>query len=83
MPPLLLSMKPALSYIHDAVLGTVGTAAPILAAIASWQEQVEWGLRIFAICMGCLVSGLTIWSIRATHKSRVKAPAKEEKETPP
>jgi len=56
------SMKPHVAhYIQDVFLGLVGTGAPVLAMIASWQEQMEWWLRVLALILGCTVSLLTIY----------------------
>lgn len=56
------SMKPHVAHlVQDFFLGLVGAGAPVLAVIASWQEQMEWGLRILAMILGCMVSLITIY----------------------
>lgn len=70
----------AFSYIQDGIYGAVGTAAPIIAAIASWQEQMEWALRILAIFAGISVSVVSLYMMKATHKARAAARVEEETE---
>lgn len=38
----------------------VGTASPVLGVITSFQEQVEWHLRIASLCVGLLVGVLSV-----------------------
>lgn len=45
-----------------AVKGIVGTVAPLLAVINSFQEQVEWYLRVTGLVAALVVSVLTIIS---------------------
>jgi len=41
----------------------VGTFAPILGVITSFQEQVEYGLRISGLVVGLVVGLLSLWQI--------------------
>ena len=38
----------------------VGTASPVLGVITSFQEQVEWHLRIASLLVGLLVGVLSL-----------------------
>ena len=38
----------------------VGTASPVLGVITSFQEQVEWHLRIASLLIGLLVGLLSV-----------------------
>lgn len=38
----------------------VGTASPVLGVITSFQEQVEWHLRIASLFVGLLVGVLSV-----------------------
>jgi hypothetical protein len=38
----------------------VGTASPVLGVITSFQEQVEWHLRIASLLVGLLVGLLSV-----------------------
>ena len=40
--------------------GIVGTASPILGVITSFQEQIEWHLRIASLLVGLLVGVLSL-----------------------
>lgn len=61
-------MKPTFSHLHDALLGFVGTLATILGTVASWQEHLEWGLRITSLIVGIAVGAATIWSLTRRTK---------------
>lgn len=50
------------------VKGIVGTAAPLLAVINSFQEQIEWYLRITGLVGALIVSVLTICSFFKKRK---------------
>lgn len=43
-----------------ALKGIVGTASPVLGVVTSFQEQVEWHLRIASLCVGLLVGVLSV-----------------------
>jgi hypothetical protein len=48
--------------------GIVGTATPILAVLTSFQEQVEWYLRVAGLIGALIVSILTIVSLLRKKK---------------
>jgi hypothetical protein len=50
------------------VKGIIGTAAPLLAVINSFQEQIEWYLRIAGLIGALVVSLLTICSFFKKRK---------------
>lgn len=56
-------MKTSLDHLYDVARGTVGTLAPLLGVIASWQQHLEWGLRITSLIVGIAVGAATIWSL--------------------
>ncbi|MCX6878920.1 MAG: hypothetical protein NTW21_34690 [Verrucomicrobia bacterium] len=41
-----------LHYVRNAI---VGTASPLLGVITSYQEQIEWHLRLASLLVGLLV----------------------------
>jgi hypothetical protein len=41
----------------------VGTLAPILGVITSFQEQIEYGLRISGLVVGLIVGLISLWQI--------------------
>lgn len=51
--------------VQDILLTVSGIAAPILGLIASWQEQLEYGLRITSLLVGIGVGVLTCCSLLA------------------
>ena len=40
--------------------GIVGTASPVLGVVTSFQEQIEWHLRIASLLVGLLVGVLSL-----------------------
>jgi hypothetical protein len=48
--------------------GLVGTAAPLLAVLTSFQEEVEWYLRMAGLIAALIVSLLTIRSLLRKKK---------------
>ena len=48
--------------------GTVGTATPILAVLTSFQEQIEWYMRVAGLAGALIVSILTILSLLRKKK---------------
>lgn len=58
-------------HVDTITKGLIGTITPILAALASWQEHLEWGLRILSLVIGVLVGLYSLGSIAWKHwKSR-------------
>ncbi len=54
--------------LHDFSLGLIGTSAPVLGVVASWQEHLEWGLRIASLLVGITVGVVTIFSLLRRSK---------------
>ena len=46
--------------IEFALKSIVGTASPILGVVTSFQEQIEWHLRIASLLVGLLVGVLSV-----------------------
>ena len=46
--------------IEFALKGIVGTASPVLGVITSYQEQIEWHLRILSLLVGLAVGMLSL-----------------------
>lgn len=55
--------KHNIQVLSDLAHGVLGTTAPLLAVIASWQEHLEWGLRITSLVIGIAVGVFTIRSL--------------------
>lgn len=53
---------------HIATRAFVGVTFPILGAITSWQEHVEWSLRIASLIVGLLVGVISLVSILRNKK---------------
>jgi hypothetical protein len=49
-----------LDYVCKAIVGTV---SPVLGVITSYQEQIEWHLRILSLLVGLLVGILSLVSM--------------------
>lgn len=56
---------PITSFLSDLMLGFTGVSASIFAVITSWQEQMEWGMRIVSLSLGIIVGIITIVQIRS------------------
>ena len=52
-------MRPPID-IEFALKALVGTASPVLGVITSFQEQVEWHLRLASLLVGLLVGVLSV-----------------------
>ena len=52
-------MKPPID-IEFVLKGIVGTASPALGVITSFQEQIEWHLRIASLVVGLAVGVLSL-----------------------
>ena len=48
---------------RDFLHGVVGTVAPALGLITSFQEQLEWGLRMTSLGIGIIVGLLSLWKL--------------------
>jgi hypothetical protein len=56
------------SPVKDSLYGFLGTAAPIVAVVTSYQEQVEYNFRIASMVIGMLASLAYCWSILRKRK---------------
>ena len=52
-------MRPPID-IEFALKAVVGTASPVLGVITSFQEQIEWYLRILSLLVGLAVGVLSL-----------------------
>ena len=52
-------MRPPVD-IQFALKGIIGTASPVLGVITSFQEQIEWHLRILSLLVGLAVGVLSL-----------------------
>jgi hypothetical protein len=48
---------------RDILHGIAGTVAPALGVITSFQEQLEWGLRMTSLTIGLVVGLLSLWNL--------------------
>ena len=46
-----------------ALRGVVGTISPLLGVVTSFQEQIEWHLRVASLAVGLLVGLLSMISM--------------------
>lgn len=46
--------------IEFAIKGIIGTASPVLGVITSFQEQIEWHLRIASLVVGLAVGVMSL-----------------------
>ena len=49
-----------IDYVFKAI---VGTASPVLGVITSYQEQIEWHLRIISLLVGLAVGIMSLVSM--------------------
>ena len=47
----------------DLLHGVAGTVAPALGVITSFQEQLEWGLRMTSLTVGLVVGLLSLFRL--------------------
>ena len=47
----------------DILHGVAGTVAPALGVIASFQEQLEWGLRMTSLTIGIVVGLISLFRL--------------------
>jgi hypothetical protein len=52
----------------------VGIASPVVGVITSFQEQVEWHLRVASLGVGLLVGVMSLMSIGAEVAGEVTSP---------
>ena len=48
---------------RDVLHGIAGTVAPALGVITSFQEQLEWGLRMTSLTIGIVVGLLSLFKL--------------------
>jgi predicted Kef-type K+ transport protein len=46
--------------IEFALKGIIGTVSPVLGVVTSFQEQIEWHLRIASLVVGLAVGALSL-----------------------
>jgi len=51
------------SYLHTLAFGTIGTLAPLLGVITSFQQDLDYYLRITSLCLGIVVGLVSLYSI--------------------
>lgn len=61
-------MKMENSMIEEIWLGVLGTGGPTLGVVASWQEHLEWGMRIASLAVGITVGVVTVISLKRRIK---------------
>jgi len=54
--------------LKDSLYAICGTTAPLVAVITSYQEQVEYNMRIASMVIGMLASLAYCWSILKKRK---------------
>jgi hypothetical protein len=48
---------------RDLLHGIAGTVAPALGVVTSFQEQLEWGLRMTSLTIGIVVGLLSLFRL--------------------
>ena len=48
---------------RDLLHGNAGTVAPALGVITSFQEQLEWGLRMTSLTIGVIVGLISLFRL--------------------
>ncbi len=48
---------------RDLLHGIAGTVAPALGVVTSFQEQLEWGLRMTSLTIGIVVGLLSLFKL--------------------
>lgn len=61
-------MKPTLTTVNDVLLGLLGAGAQVIGVVTSWQEHLEWGMRVASLLVGIAVGVVTIISLRRRSK---------------
>jgi hypothetical protein len=56
-----------LDYVSKAI---VGIASPVVGVITSFQEQIEWHLRVSSLCVGLLVGIMSLVSMVKKMRGR-------------
>jgi len=50
-------------HLHTITVGSIGTLAPLLGVITSFQQDIDFYLRIISLCLGILVGLASLYSI--------------------
>jgi hypothetical protein len=56
-----------IDYVSKAI---VGIASPVVGVITSFQEQIEWHLRVSSLCVGLLVGIMSLVSMVRKWRGR-------------
>ena len=48
---------------RDILHGVAGTVAPALGVVTSFQEQLEWGLRMTSLTIGIVVGLISLYRL--------------------
>lgn len=48
---------------RDFLHGVAGTVAPALGVVTSFQEQLEWGLRMTSLTIGIIVGLISLYRL--------------------
>jgi hypothetical protein len=51
------------SCLHTVTIGSIGTLAPLLGVITSFQQDLDYYLRISSLCLGIIVGLASLYSI--------------------
>lgn len=62
-------MRPPIDF-EFALKGILGTASPVLGLITSFQEQIEWHLRIASLLVGLAVGALSLIAMMRKLRKR-------------
>jgi len=56
------------SLAHTLVNGALGMVASFLAVLSSFQEQLEYGVRMTGALIGCLIGVITLYNLLKKKK---------------
>jgi len=56
-----------IDYVSKAI---VGIASPVVGVITSFQEQIEWHLRVSSLCVGLAVGVMSLVSMAKKMRGR-------------
>jgi hypothetical protein len=46
----------------------IGSIAPLLGVLTSFQQEVEYGLRVASLCVGLIIGAVSLYRILRPHK---------------
>jgi heme A synthase len=55
-------------HYHTVVNGIAGVSASLGAVLTTFQEQLEWGVRVTGGFLGIIVAGITIYNLLKNKK---------------